>query len=74
MICPRCGQTAVEELFDVTTFSDPEPRYLSNGLHCPDLDCLDGFGRNLVEPPTPAEVVEMANKSWLAHQRELTSG
>lgn len=72
MTCPRCGLTAVEELFDVTTFGDPEPRHLSNGIHCPDLDCLDGFGRNLVEPPTPAEVIEMAKKSWLEYQRELT--
>lgn len=74
MTCPRCGKTAVEELLDVTTFSDPEPRYLSNGIHSPDQSCRDGFGRNLVEPPSPAELMEMANRSWLAYQRELTTG
>jgi hypothetical protein len=71
--CPRCGQPAVEELIDCTMLCDPAPRTTSNGLHCPDPDCVDPFGRNEVEPPNPAELQAIAHRGWLAHQRQLTT-
>lgn len=70
--CWRCGAVGYVAQIDITSMADSAPRYIDGASSgCPTPGCVDASGSARLDPPSPLELITLANRLWLARQASL---
>jgi len=70
--CYRCGQPGYVNWIDVTTYADPEPRYVLGKSWCVTPGCTDEDGSRRLQPLTVEELRHRADVAFERRHKMLT--